>query len=129
MTIPKKNLADLTGKERKMVLDNEITAAVVSFLLYMPEYRITQIRYRNNHKEKANEHSRNYRKKIRETELKEYGKPYSTFNYWTKEEEQLLLDWVKKGKTHQEIAKQLKRSTYSVSKKYARLIKGITNVE
>jgi len=120
---PKKNLADLTQRERKLALNNNVAISVASFLIYMPEYRITQIRYRNNHKDQSNQHSKNYRAKIRKAELEKYGEPYGTYNKWTTEEEQELLHYVEQGKTHQEIAKILDRTVYSVQKKYKRLQK------
>jgi hypothetical protein len=123
MTRPKKNLADLTRKEKATVLDESIASSVVSFMLHMPEYRIVQIRYQNKYRDRVNTNAKNYRKRIREKEMQVFGKPYGTHKGWSKEEERILLEYVKNGHTHQEIAQKLNRSTYSVSKKYLRLIK------
>ena len=123
MRKPKKNLADLTRKEKATVLDESLASSVVSFMLHMPEYRVVQIRYQNTHRDKVNENAKNYRQRIREKELQVFGKPYGTHKGWSKEEEHTLLEDIKNGHTHQEIAQKLNRSTYSVSKKYLRLIK------
>ena len=123
MTRPKKNLADLTKKEKATVLDESIASSVVSFMLHMPEYRIVQIRYQNKYRDRVNTNAKNYRQRIREKELQVFGKPYGTHKGWSKEEERILLEYIKNGHTHQEIAQKLNRSTYSVSKKYLRLIK------
>ncbi len=123
MTRTKKNLADLTKKEKATVLDESIASSVVSFMLHMPEYRIVQIRYQNKYRDRVNTNAKNYRKRIREKEMQVFGKPYGTHKGWSKEEERILLEYVKNGHTHQEIAQKLNRSTYSVSKKYLRLIK------
>ena len=123
MTKPKKNLADLTRKEKATVLDESIASSVVSFMLHMPEYRIVQIRYQNKYRDRVNTNAKNYRQRIREKELQVFGKPYGTHKGWSKEEERILLEYIKNGHTHQEIAQKLNRSTYSVSKKYLRLIK------
>ena len=123
MTRPKKNLADLTRKEKATVLDESIASSVVSFMLHMPEYRIVQIRYQNKYRDRVNTNAKNYRQRIREKELQVFGKPYGTHKGWSKEEERILLEYIKNGHTHQEIAQKLNRSTYSVSKKYLRLIK------
>ena len=123
MTRPKKNLADLTRKEKATVLDESLASSVVSFMLHMPEYRVVQIRYQNAHRDKVNKNAKNYRQRIREKEMQIFGKPYGTHKNWSKDEERILLEGVKNGHTHQEIAQKLNRSTYSVSKKYLRLIK------
>lgn len=128
MKKPKKNLADLTAKEKEIVLDESLTPEVVSFMLYMPVYRIMQIRYQEKHRTRINENVKQYRKRIRDVELQKYGGSYATHRGWPKEEEELLIKYIKENKTHREIAELLNRSTYSISKKYNRLIKEQNNV-
>ncbi len=126
----KKHLKQLTDKQRELVLDESISALIVSMLVNMPVYRIMQIRYRSNFKDAINEASKRYRAKLHKEEMEKFITPYGSARGWSREDEDTLLKLVHEGKSHVEIAQLLNRTMYSVARKYSRLKKeGRTYVE
>jgi len=123
----KKTLRDLNKKQKEILYNESISADLVAMLINMRASDITDIRYRRKFKDNINKASRNYRARIREKEMEKFKKPYGSRMPWDTEEESLLLRLYEEGKSDKEIAKELNRSVYSISKKRERLLKELNN--
>lgn len=121
----RKSIRELNTKQRELLFNASVSPDIVGMLLHMRPSEISDIRYRNKFKESINKASKNYRQRLRESELKKFKKPYGSRNLWDKEEEALLLELHFNGKTDKEIAQILNRSTYSISKKRERILRDI----
>lgn len=123
----KKTLRDLNKKQKEILYNESISADLVAMLINMRPSDIADIRYRHKFKDNINKASRKYRAKIRAKELEKFKKPYGSRMPWDREEEELLLKLYKEEKSDKEIAKELNRSVYSISKKRERLLKELNN--
>ena len=123
----KKTLRDLNNRQKTLLFNESISVDLISVLLHMRPADIVDIRYRRKFKDNINAASKKYRAKIHEKEMEKFKKPYGSRMPWSREEEETVIRLTEEGKTDQEIATVLNRSTYSVSKKKERLRKEKTN--